>query len=65
MRLLEVPILLLDKSMGIFLPIIKGRTSINGFVLADKWIKTTICNMIYYPFYPKRLSIKVTKPLFP
>ena len=50
MGLLEVPILLLDKSMGIFLPIIKGRTSINGFVLADKWIKTTVWqhDFIYY-----------------
>ena len=28
--LLEVPMLLLDKTMGIFLPVIKNRTSING-----------------------------------
>jgi hypothetical protein len=36
MGLLEVPILLLDKTMGIFLPVIKDRTSINGFVLVDR-----------------------------
>jgi hypothetical protein len=35
MELLKVPILLLDKMMGIFLPVIKDRTSINGFVLVD------------------------------
>jgi len=35
MEFLEVPILLLDKTMGIFLPVIKDKTSINGFVLVD------------------------------
>jgi hypothetical protein len=34
MGLLKVPILLIDKTMGIFFPVIKDRTSINGFVLA-------------------------------
>jgi hypothetical protein len=59
--LLKVPILLLDKTMGIFLTVIKeDRTSITSPQLGYKF---AVCNMIYYPFYPKRLSIKVTKPL--
>ena len=35
MRLLKVTILWLAKTMGIFLPVIKNRISINGFVLVD------------------------------
>jgi hypothetical protein len=48
MELLKVPIFLLDKTMGIFLPVIKDRTSINGFVLmiADHSLQRDImCSM--------------------
>jgi hypothetical protein len=35
MGLLKGTLLLLGKMMGVFLSVIKGRTSINGFVLVD------------------------------
>ena len=58
-----ITILLLDKTTGIFL-VIKNSISINGFILVDmRQQRATHFYLIH--FIQKRLSIKVTNPLFP
>ena len=63
MGLLEVPVLLLGKTIGAFLPVIKDRASQWIYLSCD--MRTQFAALIFYLFYPKKMSIKVTKPLSP
>ena len=55
MGLLEVPVLLLGKTIGAFLPVIKDRTSQWIYLSCD--MRTQFAALIFYLFYPKKMSI--------